>query len=262
MSGRIASFSVGEDPAAVTDAPAVRNGTPEVETAPTVAEHPCDVCPTRSTAENQTFDYCEGCPRVERECPGCRQYRPQSGWWWGPGAYFSATAWVCAGCRYPPLDAQAAVKYPDVAASHPALRDMSAGWDRFAATLELEGVERRFEAAQALSRATSMLPSDEAGLVLGRMAGALRDPGFMGTLDVDVADVDLLSRQRVTVALHTAAYGMHTSSTASGPLARLMRQWESWTDAQLPERTRPLAGRERQAREREHVRRGRERTAG
>jgi hypothetical protein len=235
---------------------------PPLDTSPTTAAHPCDVCPLRSTVQDSRFDYCEGCTRVERHCPGCQAYKPQTGWWWG--SVWGLLRWVCAGCRFPPPDAETAALHPALASSHPALGDLAAGRDRFAAEVELPDLERRFEAAQALSRsaAVQVQVGDEAGLVVGRMVAALRDPGFAGRVDVDVSDVDVSARQRVTVALHGAAYSQFTPQAASGPLGRLAREWERWVDSQLPARPRAVTELEQQARDRAAVRAARERPVG
>ncbi len=259
MTRQITAISVVTDPAeaegqTAPEAPAA------VETSPTAAAHPCDVCPTRSTAEDVRFDYCEGCTKVERYCPGCRRYKPQSGWWWG--ADWGHVDWMCADCRFPPPDAAAAARNPAMAASHPAPRELIAGRDRFTARLELDDLERRLTVAQALGRSAQLLLGDEAALVLGRMAAELRDAGFAGTLDVDVSDVDVLARQRVTLALHNASYSAQTPQAASEPLARLERDWERWAAGQLPTHRRALSERELRERERAAVRRGRERVIG
>lgn len=235
---------------------------PVIETEPTAAAHSCDVCPLRSTAQDVRFDYCEGptgegCPSIERQCPSCESYRPQSGWWWG--MTWGLITWVCADCRFPPLDALAAARNPDLAASHPALRELVRVHPRFAADVDLDDPDRRFAAAGALSRASSPLVGDPAGSVLFRLAAALRARDFAGRVDVDVSDVDLPARQRVTTALHNAAYSLHTPAPVSPPLAGLLRAWERWVDSLLPVRPQPPTQREREDRDRAVVRRSRER---
>ena len=258
MSRQITAITASEAPAVA--APPVEAAPPE-GTSP-AAQPPCDVCPLRSTAEDGRNDYCEGCTSRLRHCLGCQAFKPQTGWWWG--SVWGLLRWVCADCRFPPPDAETAAREPALAATHPALGDLAAGRDWFTAVVELPDLERRFEAAQALARgaAVQVQVGDEAGLVVGRLVAALRDPGYAGRVDVDVSDVDVSARQRVTVALHNAAYSQLTPQAAAGPLGRLMREWERWVDAQLPVRPRAVTELEQRDRDRAAVRAARERPVG
>jgi hypothetical protein len=225
----------------------------------TTQPHPCDVCPLRSTAEDVRRDYCEGCPHVERWCPGCRRHKPQVGWWWGID--MGHIDWMCADCRFAPPDAETLARFPE-RATHPALEETAARHPRFTTRLELDGPGRRFQAAQALSRAASVLPLDPAGAVLGRMAAALQTADFDGRLEVDVSQVDMLSRLYVARALDAATGSSHTASAVLEPLGRLARSWARWVDEQLPRPPLPPTEAEREERERVAMRRGRERVVG
>jgi len=226
-------------------------------TAPAPAVVAAHVC-ARSTEEDDRFDYCPGCTAYERLCPSCDRFRPQSGWWWG-AAHGRIDRWVCPDCRFPPLDAVAAARNPELAATHPALAELVAASPRFTTQVDVTDFDRRYEAAQALSRAAQALGIHGGAQVLYRMAAELRSADIVDTVEVDVSDVDFAGRQRVSRALHNAAYSTHTPQGALPLVSRLARSWELWTDGQLPGRDRPLPEADRAERERAAVRRNRER---
>jgi hypothetical protein len=193
-------------------------------------------CPLRSTAENASFGYCEGCPKT-RPCPSCGQRKPQAGWWWG-SAWNRVDHWTCEDCRYDlaeswadmPADPERRARVLDWLSSHPELAAIVEAHPTFVASLDLAGDEQRFETASALSRAAQVSGSD----VLARMAAALRSSAGGGRISVDVSDVDMLARNRVTVALYNVAQtSTHTPEAARAPLAALLRVWDGWLDGHV-----------------------------
>lgn len=236
-------------PAVAPPAPAA------VETEPTAAVHPCDVCPTRLTAQDQRYDYCEGCPNVERYCQSCQRHRPQVGWWWG--MRWGSVSWVCAACRFEPPDVATLLRFPEWE-SHPALASIAASHGRFAAEVDLGDATRRMEVAAALGRAAQRPVDAGAALVLGRLAAAARDASADG-LAVEAADIGVPSRLRVSPALSAAAGDPHVPVAASEVLGRLGSAWDRWVAGQLPQPPRGMSEAERTARERAAARRGRER---
>jgi hypothetical protein len=237
--------------------------TTDTTTAPastaTEQPHPCDVCPTRSTAESPQYDYCEGCPQTERLCPGCRQYKPQRGWWWGSSR--GSVSWMCADCRFPAPTVEQLGYRPELG-SHPELSELAAAHPRFTTNLDVDSSEQRSEVARVLVKAGALLPGDAAGVALGRLAAVLRQTDYDGLVSINVADVALPGRWGAAQALSDACRSPDTSATTSEVLARLLRAWEVWTAGQLPSRPQPSSAAEQRARERAAVRRGRERAIG
>jgi hypothetical protein len=216
----------------------------------------CAVCPLRSTAEDSTLDYCEGCTAIERKCPSCLEFRPQSGWWWGADRFGLHGVWVCGSCRLPYPSAEWAARYPEIAASHPEHARIMSEHARFVAAVEVPNDEVRFLAATALSRAASLAGPGAAAAAVAAMATAV---GAGGKVDVDVSAVSLSARRAVERLLHDAAWGKDAPQRASQPLSRLLRSWSDWLAQQLPKPAQQATQADQKARDRAALRGGRER---
>jgi len=179
--------------------------------APPVAEtaDPCAVCPARSTAEDSSFGYCEGCPSRLRLCASCERYRPQTGWGYGTsGVTFKLVRWVCAGCR---------IRTVDAVGEHP----------RFVVRLGLaSGTRIAAQLARELERAADTDHHAPAVEVLRRMG---RKMSARGDVDVDVSDFGLTDRRAVLTVLGRLPGDVpHAVAPAAYALARA---WGIFVDA-------------------------------
>lgn len=170
--------------------------------------HPCDVCPARSTAQDSSFGYCEGCTGRLRLCRSCERYQPQTGW--GPG-FFGLTwrqaGWVCADCR---------VQVADAVADHP----------RFQLRLGLSPHSRvASQVARELERAADQDHHHPAVEVLRRIAGGMTPAG---DVDVDVAEFSLADRRAVQTVLQRLAG--EVPHPVAPTVYALVRAWGRFVD--------------------------------
>lgn len=185
--------------------------------------HPCAVCPMRSTKENATFGYCEGCTRVTRHCRGCQQNKPQSEWGWGFLPLVGLLQFLCSDCRVPAP--------PDVRETHP----------RFGAQLDFGGQSQRYHLAEvlcAVGRTLGTAGGSPACTALERMASCLRI-NTDGAIDVDVSDVPLQSREVIEEGLARNAYVSDPGLEAS--LRSLRWAWSAFLEESKPRPPAPEA---------------------
>jgi len=160
----------------------------------------CDTCPARSTAEDSSFGYCEGCEGRLRRCPSCGGFRPQAGWGYGfSGLTWRRVDWVCAACRFRP--------------------DAAAGPDRFAVALGVEG-QARTALAYELDRAAQRNRAHPVAEVLERCARSIE---ATGQVDVDVGEFDQDARRALLQVTIQVAGSMPAHMYAVAD--RLHRGW-------------------------------------
>ncbi|WP_326646404.1 hypothetical protein OG884_17440 [Streptosporangium sp. NBC_01755] len=190
---------------------------PETKSETATKTGTCDSCPLRSTAENDSRGYCEGCSLVSRYCQSCESNKPQTGWGWG--FYWGLLRWLCADCRFP--------GEADVTGSHP----------RFVYRLPVTGDAQRYAMITELNRAAGSAQAvGPASWVLTRMSRQLVD-NPSGDIDIDVSDADLHAREAVSVHLINARN--LGDQRMYQPLTTLYLAWSEFVHDSTPKKESP-----------------------